>query len=63
VEKEDTCSKIRAVIFDLDNTLVDFVEAKMKACEAVVKRLGSGNAEELLKYFIRKNTVLKAMRT
>ena len=55
MEKEDTCSKIRAVIFDLDNTLVDFVEAKMKACEAVVKRLGSGNAEELLKYFIRQN--------
>ena len=54
MEKEDTCSKLRAVIFDLDNTLVDFVEAKMKACEAVVKRLGSGNAEELLKYFIRK---------
>ena len=46
-------SKVKAVIFDLDNTLVDFVEAKIKACEAVVKRLGCGNADELLRYFLR----------
>ena len=47
------CSKIKAVIFDLDNTLVDFVEAKIKACEAVVERLGCGDANELLQYFLR----------
>jgi len=47
------CSKIKAVIFDLDNTLVDFVEAKIKACEAVVEKLGCGDADELLQYFLR----------
>ena len=47
------CSKVKAVIFDLDNTLVDFVEAKIKACEAVVERLGCGDANELLHYFLR----------
>lgn len=45
--------KIKAVIFDLDNTLVDFVEAKIKACRAVVERLGCGDADELLRYFLR----------
>ena len=47
------CSKVKAVIFDLDNTLVDFVEAKIKACNAVVERLGCGDADELLRYFLR----------
>jgi len=47
------CSKVKAVIFDLDNTLVDFVEAKIKACKAVVERLGCGDADELLQYFLR----------
>ncbi len=47
------CSKVKAVIFDLDNTLVDFVDAKIKACEAVVERLGCGDADELLQYFLR----------
>lgn len=47
------CTKVKAVIFDLDNTLVDFVEAKIKACEAVVERLGCGDADELLQYFLR----------
>jgi putative hydrolase of the HAD superfamily len=46
-------SKIKAVIFDLDNTLLDFVEAKIKACKAVVERIGCGNPNELLQYFLR----------
>jgi putative hydrolase of the HAD superfamily len=45
--------KIKAVIFDLDNTLVDFVEAKIKACRAVVERIGCGDENELLQYFLR----------
>ncbi|WP_456469513.1 HAD family hydrolase [Archaeoglobus sp.] len=53
MEGRGTYSKIRAVIFDLDNTLVDFVEAKVKACRAVVKRIGCGDANELLQYFLR----------
>jgi len=47
-------SKIKAVIFDLDNTLLDFVEAKLKACKAVVEYLGiNENEHELLNYFLR----------
>ncbi|RUM33148.1 MAG: haloacid dehalogenase [Archaeoglobus sp.] len=45
--------KIKAVVFDMDNTLFDFVEAKLKACRAVVEYLGVGSEEELLKYFLR----------
>ncbi|WP_456467965.1 HAD family hydrolase [Archaeoglobus sp.] len=45
--------RIKAVIFDLDNTLVDFVEAKVKACRAVINRIGCGDANELLQYFLR----------
>ncbi|RLI83563.1 haloacid dehalogenase [Archaeoglobales archaeon] len=45
--------KIKAVVFDMDNTLFDFVEAKLKACRAVVEYLGVGNEKELLKYFLR----------
>lgn len=45
--------KIKAVIFDLDDTLVDFIPAKLKACEEVVKLAQRGSAEELLNYFLR----------
>ncbi len=50
----ESSRRIKAVIFDLDNTLVDFVEAKVKACRAVVKRIGCGDANELLQYFLRR---------
>jgi len=36
----------------MDNTLFDFVEAKIKACRAVVKHIGVGSEEELLRYFL-----------
>jgi len=45
--------KVKAVVFDMDNTLFDFVEAKLKACRAVIEYLGVGDEEELLKYFLR----------
>lgn len=45
--------KIKAVIFDLDDTLVDFIPAKLRACEEVVKLARCGSAEELLNYFLR----------
>ncbi len=46
--------KVKAVIFDMDNTLFDFIEAKLKACRAVVEYLGvDGDEEGLLKYFLR----------
>ncbi len=46
--------KIKGIMFDMDNTLFDLVEAKIASCNAVVDHLGAGNAEELLMYFLRK---------
>ncbi|MFW6375996.1 MAG: HAD family hydrolase [Thermoplasmatota archaeon] len=43
---------VKGVIFDLDNTLVNFVEAKLKACEAVVDHLGRDDPEELFYQFL-----------
>lgn len=42
----------RAILFDMDNTLYDFVEAKQAACESVVDVIGTGEATELLQYFL-----------
>ncbi|MCQ8892272.1 MAG: HAD family hydrolase [Candidatus Methanosuratincola sp.] len=46
-------SSIKAVLFDMDNTLMDFVYAQVGACRAVAARLGRGNGLELLDLFIR----------
>lgn len=46
-------SGIKAVVFDMDNTLFDFIEAKIAACRAVVRELGGGEVQELLRYFAR----------
>ncbi|MCQ1537619.1 HAD family hydrolase [Methanocalculus taiwanensis] len=43
-----------AVLFDLDNTLVDFISAKQKACVAVIDELGCGDPDILFSYFLRK---------
>jgi putative hydrolase of the HAD superfamily len=46
--------RITAVIFDMDNTLFDFVEAKLIACAAVIANLKvSVEPVVLLKYFLR----------
>jgi putative hydrolase of the HAD superfamily len=45
---------LRGIIFDMDNTLFDFVEAKMIACTEVVNFLGAGDPEELFEYFRRE---------
>ncbi len=45
--------KIKGIMFDMDNTLFDLVEAKIASCNAIVDHLGKGNAEELLMYFLR----------
>lgn len=45
---------INAVIFDMDNTLFDFVEAKLSACQAIIQYAGLNNEPvELLRYFLR----------
>lgn len=43
--------EIKAVLFDLDNTLCDFVEAKICACRAVTEHLD--RTDDLLSYFTR----------
>ncbi|MDI3486034.1 MAG: putative hydrolase of the superfamily [Methanolobus sp.] len=45
---------LRGIIFDMDNTLFDFVEAKMVACTEVVSFLGAGDPQELFEYFRRE---------
>ncbi len=44
---------VHAILFDLDNTLFDFVAAKLAACDAVNAYLGVGNREELITFFLR----------
>ncbi len=44
---------IRCVMFDMDNTLFDFVEAKLTACNAMVEHMGDGDPAELYSYFHR----------
>lgn len=45
--------KIKAVIFDMDNTLFDFVEAKIRACKAVCNHINQKDERKLLNYFLR----------
>jgi len=42
-----------AILFDLDNTLCTFIDAKLAACRAVVEHLGAGDENELFEYFLR----------
>jgi len=42
-----------AILFDLDNTLCTYIDAKMAACRAVVEYLKQGNEQDLFQYFLR----------
>lgn len=44
---------VQAVLFDLDNTLVRFVDAQKAACAAVVDLVGEGTADGLFACFLR----------
>ncbi len=44
---------IRALLFDMDNTLFDLVGAKKKACHAISEYLGRNDGEYLYSYFTR----------
>lgn len=46
-------TKIKSILFDMDNTLFDFIKAKHAACEAIVGHLGLRDSRELFKYFLR----------
>ncbi len=41
-----------AILFDLDNTLYDFYNAKMKACCSVIDIFGKGEPDTLFSYFL-----------
>ncbi|KUG19883.1 hydrolase, had superfamily [hydrocarbon metagenome] len=45
--------EIKAILFDMDNTLFDFVTAKREACRLVIDHLRAGDAGELFEYFLR----------
>lgn len=47
--------KLKAVIFDMDNTLFEFVDAQVRGCKAVVERLGTGNKIDLFDFFLRRD--------
>jgi len=42
-----------AILFDLDNTLCTFIDAKYAACRAVTDYIGTGDETELFQYFLR----------
>ncbi len=44
---------LTCVMFDMDNTLFDFVEAKTRACQEIVNHIGCGEALDLFQYFRR----------
>jgi len=50
---------IEAVIFDMDNTLFDLVEAKVAACRRVTEFIGTNEGKELLKYFLKDENRLE----
>ena len=45
--------QVGVVVCDMDNTLFDFVEAKLEACRCVVDYLGTGDPEALFRMFLR----------
>jgi len=44
--------QIRAVIFDMDNTLFDFIQSKQHACRMVAAAIGRTDGEDLFNYFL-----------
>ena len=48
----DLPGPVTSLLFDMDNTLFDLVEAQIAACQAVVELLGHENGKELFSYFL-----------
>lgn len=53
IETNENKRHIEAVVFDMDNTFFDFVEAKLNACNKVTDFIGKKNGEKLFDYFLR----------
>ncbi|WP_394698844.1 HAD family hydrolase [uncultured Methanoregula sp.] len=52
-EQEPLGKRIRTLLFDMDNTLFDLVEAQIFSCREVTRLLGRDEGETLFKYFLR----------
>jgi putative hydrolase of the HAD superfamily len=50
---EDLRQSVKAVLFDMDNTLFDLVGAQISACHAVTRMLGRDGDDSLFEYFLR----------
>lgn len=44
---------VSTLLFDMDNTLFDLVEAQITSCHAVVRFLGHDDGDELFSYFLQ----------
>ncbi len=44
--------QIQAILFDMDNTLFDFVAAKQHACRKITEAIGTTDPEALYTYFV-----------
>lgn len=42
----------RGIIFDMDNTLYNFFDAKIMACRKATEKIGAGDGDELFRYFL-----------
>ncbi|WNY23326.1 Phosphoglycolate phosphatase [Methanimicrococcus hongohii] len=51
--EKQNIQEIQYIFSDMDNTLFDFVHAKVEACTAVVNRIGTGEPLEMMSYFLR----------
>lgn len=45
---------VKALLFDMDNTLFDLVAAKLEACRVITEEIGAGSPECLFSYFLRR---------
>jgi putative hydrolase of the HAD superfamily len=48
----DQKGPVPALLFDMDNTLFDLVQAQIDACQAVVQHLGRDKGKDLFSYFL-----------
>ena len=54
--RTDVCTRpVRALLFDMDNTLFDLVGAQVAACESVVHHLGHTDGDDLFLLFLTGN--------
>lgn len=45
---------VRALLFDMDNTLFDLVGAKYAACRVITREMKAGSPAQLFSYFLRR---------